>query len=108
MSPQFYQDLLVPCDKRICAQFDYPLMHTHACFIQIVADALLNVEGLRAIQVSLDYPAGPSVETLLPTFEKMNKEKPLIITGGLAKEELDLLLERLSPRGLCLQVGIHD
>jgi hypothetical protein len=83
-------------------------MHTHACFVQIVADALLGLKDLRAIQVSLDYPAGPSVESLLPTFEKINREKPLIITGGLTEEELNLLIERLSPRGLCLQVDIHD
>jgi hypothetical protein len=108
LSPRLYRDFLVPCDERLCAAFDYPLMHTHSCFIERVADALLRLEGLRAIQVSLDYPAGPPVAALLPTFQKINAQKPLIITGGLTEEELHLLLNTLSPRGLCLQVGIHD
>ena len=108
LSPSLYQQFLVPCDERICANFDYPLMHTHACFIEIVADALLGIERLRAIQVSLDYPAGPGVTALLPTFRRINQQKPLIITGGLSQQELNLLLETLSPKGLCLQVSIHD
>jgi len=108
LSPRLYQDFLVPCDECICDQFDYPLIHTHSGFIEMIADALLGNRKLRAIQVSLDYPAGPSITDLLPTLQKINAGKSLIITGGLMKDELNLLLETLSPRGLCLQVGIHD
>ena len=108
LSPQTYRDFLLPCDEQICAAFDYPLIHTHSGVLHIVVDALLELERLRAIQVSLDYPAQPPVTTLLPIFQKINKEKPLIITGALTEEELNLLLNTLSPRGLCLQVGIHN
>ena len=107
LSPRMYQDFLLPCDERICAAFDYPLIHTHSGGLCIMADALLELERISAIQVSLDYPAGPSVAALLPIFQKINREKPLIITGGLTEEELNLLLSNLSPRGLCLQVSIH-
>jgi uroporphyrinogen-III decarboxylase len=108
LSPDLYQEFLIPCDERICAAFDYPLIHTHSGVLHIAVDALLELESLRAIQVSLDYPAGPSATALLPTFQRINRQKPLIITGGLAAAELDLLLNTLSPRGLCLQVSIHD
>lgn len=108
MSPQTYRDFLVPCDERICAAFDYPLIHTHSCFIAMIAEVLLEARGLRAIQVSLDYPGGPSIAQLLPAFQKVNRRMPLIITGGIAEDELELLLDRLSPRGLCLQVQIHE
>lgn len=108
LSPELYREFLLPCDERICASFDYPLMHTHSGFIGMVAPVLLQVRGLRAVQVSLDWPAGPGVAELLPTFQLLNQHLPLIITGGLTQAELDLLLKHLSPRGLCLQVGIHD
>lgn len=108
LSPELYREFLVGCDERICARFDYPLMHTHSGFIGMVAPVLLQVRGLRAVQVSLDWPAGPGVAELLPVFQLLNQHLPLIITGGLTQAELDLLLRDLSPRGLCLQVGIHS
>jgi hypothetical protein len=107
LSPELYREFLVGCDERICARFDYPLMHTHSGFIGMVAPVLLQVRGLRAVQVSLDWPAGPGVIELLRVFQLLNEQLPLIITGGLTQVELDLLLKHLSPRGLCLQVDIH-
>lgn len=108
LSPRAYREFLLPCDKRLCQCFDYPLIHTHSGGLHIMLDALLELDRLRAIQVSLDYPAGPSVAQLLPLLKQANAEKPLIITGGLSQAELDLLLETLSPSGLCLQVALHE
>ena len=108
LSPSLYQDFLTPCDERICTQFDYPIIHTHSGYIEMVVDFLLGLEQLRGIQVSLDCPAGPSVGDLLPTFQKINMKKPLILNGGVTQDELESLLNALSPRGLCLQVGIYD
>ncbi|MBT5873701.1 MAG: hypothetical protein HOH43_09795 [Candidatus Latescibacteria bacterium] len=108
MSPGTYRDFLLPCDERICAAFDYPLMHTHSGVLHIIADALLELDGLRAIQVSLDYPAPPPISELLPVLQKVNGRKPLIITGSVTQSELDSLLDALSPAGLCLQVALRD
>ncbi|MBI3911681.1 MAG: hypothetical protein HY320_12220 [Armatimonadetes bacterium] len=108
LSPQDYHDFLKPFDERICAAFDYPFIHTHSGVLHIMADALLAEEPLRAVQVVLDYPAGPPLVDLLPLFRRLNKHKPLIITGGLTAEELELLRGTLSPRGLCLSVSLHD
>jgi len=107
LSPALYREFLLPADEVICASCDYPLMHTHSGFIQMIAPVLLEVRGLRAVQVSLDWPAGPGVAALLPTFQLLNDHLPLIITGALDRTELDLLLARLQPAGLCLQVCIH-
>ncbi|MBM3276500.1 MAG: hypothetical protein FJY95_00245 [Candidatus Handelsmanbacteria bacterium] len=73
----------------------------------MIAPVLLAVRGLRAVQVSLDLPAGPGVGALLPTFQLLNDQLPLILTGALDRTELDLLLAKLKPAGLCLQVSIH-
>ena len=106
LSPQVYAEMLAPCDERICEHFDYPLIHTHSCFIEIAADALLGVQGLACIQVSLDYPGGPSVAQLLPTLQKINQQKPMVLTGPVTPDELRVLRKDLSPRGLSLQVSL--
>lgn len=109
LSPQMYREFLVPCDERICSEFDYPLIHTHSNCIWVVADALVEVESLRAIQVSLDYPsAGPSVAEQLPLLQKINQHKSLVVIGGMTQEELDLLLDTLSPVGLTVQARLHN
>lgn len=107
LSPDIYRRFLRPCDERICRHFDYPLMHTHSGFIAMAAPVLLEVRGLRAVQVSLDWPAGPTVADLLPTFQLLNDHLPLIITGALTRAELELLLAGLRPAGLCLQVNLR-
>ncbi len=108
MSPGTYREFLLPCDERICAAFDYPLMHTHSGVLHIMADALLELDDLRAIQVSLDYPAPPPLSEYLPELQKISGRKPLIITGSVTQDELDVLLQELSPAGLCLQVALRD
>lgn len=108
LSPRLYRDFLLPCDARICAAFDYPLIHTHSGVLHIMVDALLALEPLRAIQVSMDYPGGPPLAELLPLFRQINAHKPLIITGPVSQSELDILLQSLSPRGVCLQVTLHS
>ena len=108
ISPQDYREFLKPCDERICNAFDFPLIHTHSGVIHIMVDSLLDTEKLRAIQVSLDYPAGPSISEILPILKRINERKSLIITGGLTAKELEMLQSALSPRGLCLSVSVHD
>ncbi len=107
ISPAMYRDFLLPCDERIFDSFDYPLIHLHSGGLHIV-DVLLDAEKLRAIQVSLDYPAGPPFAESLPILQSINKHKPLIVTGVLTEDELNQLLETLSPRGLCLSVSVRS
>lgn len=108
MSPQLYREFLLPCDARICEAFEYPLIHTHSGVLHIMADSLVDLDILRAVQVSLDYPAPPSVEELLPFLKQVNAHKPLIITGAVTQSELDMLMESLSLKGLCLQVALRS
>ena len=107
LSSAWYREFLLPCDERICAAFEYPIIHTHSRFIDQVAEPLLSLETLSAIQVSLDYPGGPAVIDLLPVFRSISGNKPLVITGVVSPEELETLQRELSPRGLCLQLRVR-
>ncbi|MAG35297.1 MAG: hypothetical protein CL878_03485 [Dehalococcoidia bacterium] len=108
LSPRLYREFLLPCDERICAAFDYPLIHTHSAVLHIMVDAIVDLPALRGVQVSLDYPGGPSLVDLLPLLRQLNECKPLVITGPVTQEELDTLLASLSPRGLCLEVKLRE
>lgn len=107
-SPRTYREFLRPCDERICAAFDYAVIHTHSGGLPVMVDSLVDLAPLSGVQVSIDWPAGPSVAQLLPLFRRINEHKPLIINGAVTQAELDRLLASFSPRGLCLQVAIRD
>jgi len=105
LSPQVYRERVLRYDCKVMEAFDFPLIHVHSGCLHI-ADELLQIEALKAIQVSLDYPGGPLAAEVLPIFERIIQKKPLIVTGPLTRAELDDL-EALSPPGrLCLQVQI--
>jgi len=107
LSPSMYKEFLLPCDQRIFDNFDYPLIHLHSGGLHIV-DVLLEAEKLKAIQVSLDYPAGLSATESMPILKRINEQKPLIITGPVTQKELEQLLEKLSPKGLCMLLSVRD
>ena len=105
LSPQVYRERVLKYDRKVIETFEYPLIHVHSGCLHI-ADELLQIEALKAIQVSLDYPGGPLASEVLPIFERIIQKKPLIVTGPLTRAELEDL-EALSPPGrLCLQVQI--
>jgi len=108
VSPKIYEKIFLPHDLKIIKAFKYTIFHLHSANIHIV-EKLLEVAELKAIQVSIDYPArafSPPLKKLIPIFKKIQEEKPLIITGPVTKEELQLIRRELSPNGLALNLRI--
>jgi len=107
LSPQAFRERLLPHYERLVNSFDYPVIHTHSGALHHV-DALLELEGLKAMQVSIDPPPfGPTVEEMIPTLLKIQETKPLIISSGpVIAEEREELLKTLSPKGLCFGVTV--
>lgn len=108
LSPASYRRWCVPLDARIAGAFDYSIFHLHSSCIHIL-DALLEIEALDAIQLTLDvWPSGPRLYELLPRLTRIQQAgKSLLITGGpVSREELDEALRTLPAAGLALQVGI--
>lgn len=107
LSPAVYRQRVLPWDRRVIEAFDYSLIHLHSGCLHIVDD-LLEVEALKAIQVSLDYPGGPLAIEILPRLHDILQRKPLIVTGPVSAAELEGL-ERLAPQGgLCLQLELVE
>ncbi len=102
LSPKHYEEWFLPYDVRISEAVDYSVIHLHSCSLHTV-DALLEVECPRAIQVTLETsPGAPTLEDLVPIFCKILAVKPLIVEGPLSEEDVQFLLDRVPPDGLCI------
>jgi len=111
LSPRLYEEFILPCDEAIARAFDYCVLATHSGgFLQNV-DVMLRSESMTAIQVEIDpQPFGPPPLSLIPAFQKIQREKPLLIGAGhgLTKAEFEKLLASLSPNGLYISAAIRQ
>ncbi len=110
ISVRTYERFLAPCDERICASLDYPIMHLHSAGLHVLPP-VLALSRLAAVQVVVDPGVhDPSVAALIPAFRRVQAAgKPLIIHANtLARHELDELLHALSPNGLCIRATVLD
>jgi hypothetical protein len=106
LSPKIYGEQVLKHDRRVIEQFEYPLIHLHSGCLHII-DHLLDVEPLKAIQVSVDFPGGPLVAEVLPILRKILRRKPLIVTGPVTEKELWSLLSLSPAGGLYFQVQVY-
>lgn len=102
LSPRLYRKHLYELNAQMCQDYDYTLCHLHPTSFFILDD-LLQIEGLKTIEINKDI-GGPSMADMLPAFQKVLREKRLLIWGDLDQEELDLLLTELPYEGLYLHI----
>ncbi|MDR1587180.1 MAG: hypothetical protein LBS57_06980 [Treponema sp.] len=99
LSPSLYTNFLLENEKRICAAYEYSLVHIHpASFFTL--DSMLTNEKLRAVQINRDNN-GPSLKQMLPQFRKvLEKGKNLVLWGFLDERDIDLIYSKLPPEGI--------
>ena len=102
-SRQMYEKYFLDFDRRVLSQFEYSMVHTHACGRHII-DCLLQIEELRAIQINLDRETGAwDKDSILASCQKIQAaSKCLMIEGELAEHELAEFQDTLSPKGLAI------
>lgn len=97
-----YKKYFQACDRRIVSNFAYAIMHTHSANHKLIP-ALLEIQELSALQVSLD-PTGPPLEKMLPLLQTIQSAgKALLITHELDDLAVQQIVGALSPRGLVLE-----
>jgi hypothetical protein len=102
LSRKHYEEFLMPCDRRVARAFEYETYHTHSGFPQL-AEWVLDIDEVKCIEVALD-PSGPTIEESIPLWNRILEKKPLIIMGPVTQKQLDMMVSRLSPGGLWLDV----
>lgn len=105
LSPAVYREQVLEHDRRVIEAFDFPLIHLHSVCLHVVDD-LLEVEALRAVQVSIDFPGGPLAAEVMPILERVVRKKALIVTGPVTEDELASLQGLAGQGNLCLRVAL--
>jgi hypothetical protein len=106
-SPGLYEEFLKPLDKRLASVSNYTLIHLHSSSLSLI-DQFLQVSQIRAFQVTKD-PGGISLSDMMPSLLKIQRAgKPLIVKGQFEDADYDLMKEKLSVRGLCVQPVVKN
>jgi hypothetical protein len=108
-SPAMYERLFLPYDRQVLAQYQYAVLHLHACGLRHL-DGLLATPEVSALEVSLDRDTGKwDKETILAACRRVQqRNKSLIIYGELNDAELAEFTSALSPRGLAIVAFAHN
>jgi len=104
LCPSLFREFILPHEHEILRRYTRSMIHTHSGTLRIMIDGLLSLPSLHAIEVQFD-PSGPSLSALLGSFKRIQEHKALVISGELTDLTMDgikLLLQELSPRGMCL------
>lgn len=106
-SPKNYEIFLKQKDKQLAAKSNYTLIHLHSSSLYLV-DKFLEIPEIKAFQVTKD-PGGVTLDEMLPQLLKIQEAKrPMIVKGQLDKNDLELIIKKLSMRGLCVQPVVAD
>jgi len=105
-SPDLYSRRLQEEDERQAKAFPFSVIHLHTSSLFLL-DRILRIEPLACIQINKD--AGDvKVSEMLP-FLKMvqSRDKTLLVRGKLDREDLMILRQGMSPKGLYLQIVVE-
>jgi hypothetical protein len=102
LSPTLFKQMLRPCGEVICRGYDYTAIHLHPSSFFIV-DELLQMDGLRAIEVNKDV-GGPSVAEMMGVLQNIVERKNLILWGDFNEDDLVSIREQLPTAGVYLHL----
>ena len=101
-SPNLYEQYIYDTHKRLARSAEYTMIHLHPASFYVV-DYLLEINELNAIQINKDV-GGPSVEEMLPIFQKVQQRKNLVLWGDFTEQEVQLLSQNLPPEGVYIMI----
>ncbi len=72
-----------------------------------MAREIADSGAFGCVQITNDYPAGPSAKEMLPTLQYIQKRCCLILRK-LSLDQLDSIMGQLSPEGLAIDIQCYD
>lgn len=102
-SPAVYEERFLEHDRRVLGAFPYNVTHLHACGLHVLP-ALLRLEEVRAVEISLDRETGvwEKARVLDCCAHVQEAGKCLILDGELSGAEFDEFVAALRPGGLAI------
>jgi hypothetical protein len=106
-SPALYRRFLQPLDRQLASRFANSFIHLHSTSMFIL-DAFLEIEELGCFEINNDA-TGPTLDKMLPYFQMVQSAgRSLLIRGSFTPDQVRLLRDALSPRGLYLLILVRD
>ena len=105
-SPDLYRRLVRPVDRMLADAFSCSFMHLHSTSMFLL-DAFLEIQELSCFQINNDA-IGPPVADMVPYFQKVQEAgRSLLIRGAFTPDEMRLLMDSLTSRGLFLNIMVE-
>ena len=106
ISPKQFDEMILKYDKRLVNGLDCVWYHVHSGALHM-ARAIASCGAFGGIQITNDYPAGPSIEDMLPTLQYI-QERTCLILRKFSLDQLDSVIGHLSPKGLAIDIQCYD
>ncbi|MBN2551184.1 MAG: hypothetical protein JXB06_00380 [Spirochaetales bacterium] len=106
LSPDLYRRHVLPAHRRLAQASPYNLFHLHPASFFIV-DSIMEIQELKLIEMNKDE-GGPSVEQMLPVFQKVQSGKNCMVWGSFTRADLQLLQKELDPAGLYIMIAVES
>ena len=102
-SAEMYEQYFLKFDEHIINNFDFTLVHIHACSIHVI-ESLLKLEHLKAIELSLDRETDQTDISVIIDIAKriQSSGKALLIYGQLNETEFSMFTRQLNPNGFAI------
>jgi hypothetical protein len=108
LSPRHYAEWYLPFDVAISEAFDFSVIHLHSSSLHTV-DAILKYKCPNVIQTTFETtPNSPSLEEMVPIFNKILERKPFIFEGPLSEDQVSYLFDMCPNEGFCINARDVD
>jgi len=106
VSPRQFREMILKYDRALREKLDSMWFHVHSGGLHMARE-IADSGAFGCIQITNDYPAGPSVKEMLPTLQYIQKRTCLILRK-LSLDQLDSIFGHLSPEGLAIDIQCYD
>lgn len=105
LSPDLYEQFILPCDKKISDSFGGCFMHMHPTGFYPYKQ--LADSSMTCLELHIDA-GGPDAESLYPVHTEVLKKKPLLIWGQIPDKDLDWIFDKLPHQGLAVNIAVES
>jgi hypothetical protein len=106
VSPVQFREMILRYDRQLAQGLDCLWFHVHSGGIHM-APEIASSGAFHAVQITNDYPAGPSIDEMLPTLQTIQQQSCLILRK-FTLDQLDRVIEHLSPQGLAIDIQCYN
>ena len=106
VSPVQFREMILRYDRQLAQGLDCLWFHVHSGAMHMARE-IASSDTFDAVQITNDYPAGPSIDEMLPTLHTI-QQRGCLILRKFTVDQLDRVIGHLSPRGLAIDIQCYD